>query len=125
MGWTATYPTANWGGTPTVSFGEIVVTSGIVYQAYIDKKAADIQKIADDKAAAATAAAKKDATSMTTCAAALFATMYALSFWAWLTPDATDWLLKATCGSKMSKTMMAHSELASKPQRSWMAFKWT
>ena len=57
MGWTSTYPTANWGGTPTVSFGEIVVTNGIVYQAYIDKKAADIQKIADDKAAAATAAA--------------------------------------------------------------------
>ena len=80
MGWTATYPTANWGGAPTVRFGSIItVTDKVVYQAYIDKKAAD-KKIADDKAAAAAAAAKKDATSMTTCAAALFATMYALSF---------------------------------------------
>ena len=82
MGWTATYSTANWGGTPTVKFGSIITVTGkVVYQAYIDKKAADIKKIADDKAAAAAAAAKKkDATSMTTCAAALFATMYALSF---------------------------------------------
>ena len=83
MGWTATYPTANWGGAPTVRFGSIITVTGkVVYQTYIDKKAADIKKIADDKAAAnaAAAAKKKDATSMTTCAAALFATMYALSF---------------------------------------------
>ena len=86
MGWTSTYPTANWGGNPTVRFGSIItVTDKVVYQAYIDKKAADKKiadekKIEDDKAAAAAAAAKKDATSMTTCAAALFATMYALSF---------------------------------------------
>ena len=79
MGWTATYSTANWGGNPTVRFGSIITVTGkVVYQAYIDKKAAD-KKIADEKAAAAAAAAKKDATSMTTCAAALFATMYALS----------------------------------------------
>lgn len=81
MGWTATYPTAGWGGSPTVKFGSIITVTGkVVYQSYIDKKAADIKKIADDKAAAAAAAAKKDATSMTTCAAALFATMYVLSF---------------------------------------------
>ncbi len=82
MGWTSTYPTANWGGVPTVRFGSIITVTGkVVYQAYIDKKAAD-KKIADEKAAAdaAAAAKKKDATSMTTCAAALFATMYALSF---------------------------------------------
>lgn len=85
MGWTANYST-NWGGSPTnVKFGSIVTVSDkVVYQAYLTKKAAD--KAAADKAAAdklaaeKAAAAKKDATSMTTCAAALFATVYALSF---------------------------------------------